>query len=495
MKKSTFLIIFSIFFLVSCAQKTNTTSSKVRINISSEPDSLDPWQSAAADTISIFSNVFDGLLRATSTGSLQPAIAESYTISEDNLTYTFILNKNVTFHNGQKLTSKDVLYSFNAFTGLSDVKAVSNKFTSVKSLSAPNDFTFIVELSKPDASFLALCTKAILPEGYTNQVEKPIGTGPYKFVEYIPGQKLSFEKNDNYFDIEHAPQIDNVEVYIMTDSAAVISALRSGQLDIAYFINGDNAKLLESSFKVVSSAQNMVQIFGLNNDFEPLKDLRVRQAINFAVNKKDIIDGVWSGYADELYSNFSPVFETYYNDSLSSYYSFDIEKAKELLSQAGYSNGFDLTITVPSNYGPHVQAAEILVSQLAKVNIRAKLEMVEWATWLDKVYTKADYQSTVIAFEGKIEPNDILVRYSSTNKRDFIKFTNAEFDNLLKNATQELDLQKRIDMYKECQKIMTENAASVFICDPNLIVATKKNLSGYTFYPFTFIDFSTWFYN
>lgn len=493
MKKFIILLLASLA-LAGCSDKTKKTQSIVRINISSEPDSLNPWQSAASDTESIFFNVFEGLLKPSASGALIPGIAENYSVSEDKLTYTFKIKNNVVFHNGQKLTSKDVLYSYNRFTGLDGNKPVSNKFTSVKSVSAPDDYTFVVKLSKPDAAFAALNTMAILPEGYDNQAEKPVGTGPYKFVSYTPGQKVVFEKNTDYYNAEKMPSIDVVEVYIMLNSASVISALRSNQLDIAYFINGQDAKTLESDYNVTSCAQNMVQLFGLNNSYGPLENLKVRQAINYAVNKNDIIDGVWSGYATELYTNFSPAFKEFYNDSLSDYYQFNLDKAKSLMKQAGYENGFDLVITVPSNYEPHVQAAEILVSQLEKINIRAKLELVEWGTWLDKVYTKAQFQSTVIAFNGKLEPNDILTRYVSTNKRDFIKFNNKEFDSLMTSARSEKNISRRVQMYKDCQKLLTENAASVFICDPNLIVATKKNLHGYTFYPITFIDFSTWRY-
>lgn len=494
MKRNILLIIISALIVSGCAKKADETNSIVRINISSEPDNLNPWLSAAADTASIFDNVFEGLLKASPSGSLIPGIAENYSVSEDKLSYTFKLNKNVVFHNGKKLTSKDVLYSYNRLTGLDGEKPLSNKFASVKSISAPDDYTFIVKLSKPDASFAALNTMAILPEGYENQSESPVGTGPYKFVSYTPGQKIVFAKNSDYYNTKKQAKIDTVEVYIMLNSASVISALRSNQLDIAYFINGQDAKSLEKDFNVTSSAQNMVQLFGLNNSYGPLKELKVRQAINYAVNKNDIIEGVWSGYATQLYTNFSPVFKEFYNDSLDSYYPFDLDKAKKLIKEAGYENGFDLIITVPSNYEPHVKAAEILVSQLEKINIRAKLEMVEWGTWLDKVYTKYQYQATVIAFNGKLEPNDILTRYVSTNKRDFIKFNNKDFDILMAQALSEKDLPKRIKMYQDCQKLITDNAASVFICDPNLIVATKKKLHGYTFYPIAFIDFSTWYY-
>jgi len=478
----------------ACSAGSSKKNAAVRINIASEPDSLDPWQSAAADTSSIFRNVFDGLMLYSPSGTPVPGLAEKYEVSADSLTYTFHLVKNATFHNGKKFTSADAVYTYNNLAGLNGCKSVNGKFKRVKSVSAPDEYTFVVQLSEPDASFLALAVNPILPEGYSEQAQKPVGAGPFKFVEYVPGQKVVFERYDGYYKKDRMPKISRAEVYIMSNEASVISALQSDQLDAAYFISGTDADALKQSFTVSSSPQNMIQIFGLNNAVKPFNDERVRQAMNYAVNKKNIIDGVWNGYAAELYSNYSPVMKDTYNDSLSGYYTYDTEKAKQLLKEAGYPDGFSMTITVPSNYEPHVNAAQILVSDLAKVGIKATIESVEWATWLDKVYTKADYQSTVIAFGGKVDPSEILGRYVSSYSHDFIRFNDAQFDSLMGAAAVETDTAKRADLYKQCQKIMTEKSASVFLCDPELIVATKKNLKGYTFYPVSYIDFSTLYY-
>ncbi len=494
MKKLVIFIIAVVVFTVSCTGNKSQQNNTIRINISSEPDSLDPWQSAAADTASIFRNVFDGLLLYSPEGTFVPGIAESYTVSQNKLIYTFKLAKDVVFHNGKKLTSKDVLYTYSSLAGLNGVKQVSARFKHVKTISAPDDYTFVVQLTEPDATFLSLTETAILPEGYTEQATHPVGAGPFKFVEYTPGQKIVLERFDEYYNKARMPKIQRVEVYIMTNEASVISALRSGQLDAAYFINGSDADTLKSSFSIYSSPQNMIQIFGFNNSVKPLNDIRVRQAINYAINKKDVIDGVFDGYATELYTNFSPVMKEYYNDDLDGLYKQDTEKAKMLLAQAGYPDGFKLTITVPANYEPHVNTAQILVSALANIGIKATIDSVEWATWLDRVYVRADYQSTVIAFDGKIDPDDILGRYVTSYPRNFVKYSNHDYDILMGNAAVETDQKKRADMYKQCEKILAEDVPCVFICDPNLIVAARKNLKGYTFYPVTFIDFSTMYY-
>ena len=275
----------------------------------------------------------------------------------------------------------------------------------------------------------------------------------------------------------------------MTDASSVVTALRSGQLDFAS-VSVDNANVLAEDFDIYNSAQNMVQIFALNNSIEPLNDVRVRQAINYAINKDAVIEGVFDGYATKLYSNFSPVMAVYYNDQLEDSYPTDVEKAKELLKKAGYENGFDLTITVPANYASHVDTALIFADQLAQVGINVQVETIEWATWLEDVYSNAQYESTIIGLTGKLDPDSVLGRFETTYSKNFFKFSNARYDELIQAARVELDETKRADMYKECQQILTEEAAAVFVCDPNLTVACRKDLKGYTFYPVGFIDFS-----
>ena len=496
MKKQTMTIVcigllgLSAALLSSCAG-TKKQEDTVRINISSEPDSLDPWSSAAADTRAVFRNVFDGLLLFASDGSQIPGIAESHEISADGLTYTFHLAKNVQFHNGDKLTSADAVYTYTKLAGLDGSKPVMSKYTCIESVSAPDDYTFCVKLKARNAQFLQLAEAAIMPRGYTGQAEHPVGAGPFKFVEYVPGQKIVLERFDDYYLAARKAKIKRAEVYIMTNAVSVVSALRSGELDIAYFINGNDAQTLKDDYTVLSSPQNMVQLFGLNNAVKPLDDIRVRRAINYAVDKQDIINGVWNGYATELYSNFSPVLGAFYNDSLSGRYSRDPAKARELLAEAGYPDGFTLTITVPANYEPHVNAAQILVSQLSEIGISAKIQSVEWAAWLSDVYKNANYESTVIAFDGKTEPHDILGRYVSSYDKNFIKYKNDRYDSLISRAAKETDPAARAELYRQCQELLTDDAASVYICDPNMIIAMRKDLKGYTFYPFSYIDFST----
>ena len=487
------LALFSAFFFMSCFGKNS--KDVLRVNVASEPDSFFPWESAAADTAAIYYNIFDGLLSFDEKGALHPALAESYEISDDKLTYTFHLRQGVKFHNGADFSSADCLYTYENLAGLNGNSVRSDMMMrSIESLSAPDEKTFTITLKYQNGGFLALNICPILPVGYTNHAEQPIGTGAYKFVEYQLHQKVVLEKNENYWNKENEPKIPRIEIYVMSDENAILSALQSKQLDIGQMLSAENARTLEKKFQLFSAPQNMVQVLGLNNSVKPLDNPLVRQAITMAVNKDEIIDGAMGGFGTKLYSNFSPILGAYYNDRLSEVYKNDINQAKSLLASAGYGNGFDLEITVPGNYRIHVDTAQIIAKQLEQIGIRCKIKTVEWTTWLDQVYTKFDYQATVIAFAGKLEPSEVLRRYYSSYKRNFTRYNNPVFDETFDKAELETDNAKRVKYYKYCQELLTKSAPAVFIADPNNTVLLRKDVRGYETYPVLFYNFAKMYF-
>ena len=169
-------------------------------------------------------------------------------------------------------------------------------------------------------------------------------------------------------------------------------------------------------------------------------------------------------------------------------------KAQELMEQAGYADGFSFTVKVPANYQAHIDTAQIIAQQLQQINITMNIETIEWATWLEDVYTNANYEGTIIGLTGKLDPNAVLGRFESSYARNFYHFSNEEYDKLIQDSVTEMDEQTRIDNYKRCQEILVEQAVGVYICDPNLVVASRKDLKGYTFYPVTFHDMTKLYY-
>lgn len=462
----------------------------VVVIIPQDLDFLDPHLAVAAGTNEVLFNVFEGLLKPNEKGELYPAVAESYEVSSDGLTYTFKLRAGVKFHNGSLVTSEDVKYSYSRLAGIGADKPLQPQFAVVASVEAPDASTVVIKLKQNDSSFLTALTGAIIPNSYEDSNKNPIGTGPFKFKEYLPGQRLSVEKFTDYY-VKDVPSLDHVEFRIITDPEASLLALKSGEANIYPRVSTERLEELGDTYTTVSGPQNLVQLVAFNISKKPFNDVRIRQAINYAVNKDEIIQGVALGNGTKLGSNLSPVLAKYYQEGLEDTYATDIEKAKSLLAEAGYPDGFETTLSVPSIYQFHVDTAQVIAQQLGQIGIKVKIEPVEWAVWLERIYKGRDYETTIIGLDGKLDPYQILSKYLSDADNNFFNYNNSEFDTTLKSAVIETDDAKRVALYKKAQTILTQDAAAVYIMDPNLNVALDKNLAGYKQYPLYVQDLST----
>lgn len=453
----------------------------VKISNVSEIDSLDNHIAAATATGTMLDQIHDGLVGYNTAGEVIPALAESWEISEDGLTYTFKLVENATFHNGDPVTAQDVVASYAPLAGLDGAEALNSKWEVIESITAIDDYTVEIKLESPDSGFLARTTSGIRPEGYEDQASHPIGAGPFKFVEWKQGEKLVMEKNHDYYDEENTPSIDGVEWYLMQDSATAMLALQTGEIDITN-ISLDEKAMLGDAFNYVEGPMNMVTVFGLNHKFEPFADERVRQALNHAINKQELIDIVFQGEAAELGSMFSPAMELYYQEGLQDMWPYDPEKAKELLAEAGYEN-LEFTLKAPSHAQMYTDMAQVIADQLSQVGVTAHIEMIEWSTWLEDVYTDFDHEATLIGLTGKIDPYDVLIRFVDGYHRNFINYNNEDYNTAMSNAIQEIDDATRIDYYKQAQTLLAQDAASVFLADPNRITATQPHIQGLEMFP------------
>lgn len=479
----------------SKAGAQNTSGGKkeggnVVVLIPQDLDYLDPHLAVAAGTSEVLFNVFEGLLKPNEKGELLPAVAESYQVSPDGLTYTFKLRSGVKFHNGNPVTSQDVKFSYDRLAGTATGKPLNPAFQDVQAIEASDAGTVVITLKKNNSSFLTALTATVIPKDYQDSNKLPIGTGPFKFKEYVPGQRLVVEKFADYY-VKGVPSLDKVEFRIITDANASLAALKSGEADIYPRIGNDPISTLGDSYTKLSAPQNLVQLMTFNISRKPFNDIKVRQAINYAIDKDEIIKGVALGNGTKLGSNLSPVLSKYYQAGLEDTYKTNLDKAKSLLAEAGYKDGFETTLSVPSNYPFHVDTAQVIVQQLAKVGVKVKIEPVEWAVWLDRIYKNRNYDLTIIGLDGKLDPYQILNKYLSDSANNFFNYKSDEFDKTLKAAVTEVDDAKRVALYKQVQTILSNDAAAVYIMDPNLNVALNKKLDGYKQYPLYVQDLST----
>lgn len=249
--------------------------------------------------------------------------------------------------------------------------------------------------------------------------------------------------------------------------------------------------MVENSGNILEGEQNMVQLLALNNSVAPLNNLKIRQAINYAIDKKEIIDGASLGKGVISGGAVSPSVKSIYNKETESLYNTDLEKSKELLKEAGYPNGLKLVLRAPANYRVHVDAAQIIKEQLAKVGIDVEIEEIEWGTWLSDVYKNRNYQMTVIGFEGKPSPYSTVDRYRTKDPRNMVNFSNEEYDKIIEKIPTEINQEKQAQLYRDAQKILTENVGAVFLQAPNYIVAINRNIDGFKIYPLYVLDLSS----
>lgn len=461
---------------------------EITVGISQDLDnSLDPHFTVAAGTDEVLFNIFEGLVKPTPDGELIPAVAESYTI--DGTVYTFTLRDGIKFHNGESVTVEDIVYSISRCADTSGGTPRVAAFSAIKSIEALDDKTVQITLNEPTSEFLAYLTVAIIPDDYDGQDTHPIGTGPFKFVSRSPQENFIMEKNTEYWGEE--PYLDKITYRILDSSEAIVMSLRSGSVDFVGHLTAAQVNELDGSYDILEGTMNLVQAVYLNNAVEPLNNLLVRQALCYAVNIDDILALTADGHGAPLGSSMYPSFKKYFNEELVDYYEYNPEKAKELLKEAGYENGFDLKITVPSNYTPHVNTAEVVVEQLRAVGINATIDSVEWATWLSDTYQGRNYEATICGFDASaMTGRAMLERWVSSNSKNFISFHNDEYDALFEASKTETDESKLVENYKRMQEILTENAACVYLQDLADLVAINPELDGFEFYPIYVMDFS-----
>ena len=499
---SAVLVLTMVFVLMACGSsgssgesesETSASSSQendnsVVVGIAQELDSLDPHNASLAGTREVLFNIFEGLVKSTSSGDLEPAVAESYEVADDAMSITFTLRDGIQFSDGSYVTVDDVIYSVERYA---ESTAVSSAFTDYfESIEAVDDSTILVTLSSANTEFICEMTCEIMPEANDANVEtNPIGTGPFKIDTYTAGDSLVVTRNEYYWK-DGYPYLDEVTFKVVTDADTAILQLNAGTLDIYQYLTADQASTINDNFDILEGSVNYVQALFLNNAVEPFDNVLVRQALCYAIDKDEINEMVFGGKSYLIGTNMIETLSKYYNTETDDYYTYDPEKALELLEEAGYGDGFSFTIAVPNNYAPHQSVAEIIVDQLSEIGITVEIELMDMSAWLETVYQNREYEATIVAVDGTIAPNSWFEKNVSTASNNFTNYSSEEFDEIFAQAMASLDDDEKIELYSQLQMILAEDAASVYIQDPANLVAINSDLEGYEFYPISAQDMS-----
>ena len=463
----------------------------VTVGIAQDLSNLDPQLAATAGVREVLFNIFEGLVKASPDGSVTPAVASDYEISEDGKTYTFTLREGVTFHSGETVTVEDVVYSLERCAGSeNDGTPLVSAFSNVSKIDAPDQSHVVVTLAEPSTEFINALTAPIIPQGSGPTIATElVGTGPFRFVSYAPQDNLVMEKYGGYWDAAKAAKLDQVTFKIIPDVNSLVIGLKGGSLDMVVHLPNTLLAEVEDSFTVHQNTMNIVQALYLNNAVEPFDNELVRQAMYYAIDVDQIIEFVCSGAGVATGTSMYPAQTKYFMPELAENYKQDLDKARELLAQAGYPDGFSMTITAPSNYAQHMDTAQVLIEQLKAVGITAELVPVEWQTWVDDVYRGRNYQSTVCGIAADdMTAREMLVRYMSDNRKNFIGFQDEEYDSVMAQAMASTDDGEQTRLYKRAQEILNEQAASLWIQDMCELAVTSPALDGFTFYRTYVID-------
>jgi len=479
------LILAAFVLLSSCGKKDD---SDLRWGFTTEPRTLNPLNPAnSADGRSILFNVFEGLVKPNTDGTFAPCIAESWTIEQGGLVYNFILREGILFHDGSALTASDIKFSLDTaiaanYAGLNNIK---------ETLILDNNKISVI-LKTADPEFLPYLTIGIVKEEITDHEINIIGTGPFIIESYTPQRNLVLKKFDNYWQ-PGLPNLDKITIVFFANFDTLMVALRGGSIDGAFITGAMAAQLDHREFDIFNNRSAAIQLLALNNAKGALEDIRVRKAINHGVDIKGIINTAFFGHGSPSGSPVIPGLRENFKDNLS--YPHNIELAQSYLNQAGYNdtNRLSLEITVPSNFTMHVDTAQVIASQLDQIGIKTSIKLVDWDTWLEDVYTNMNYEATIISLDSPIvSARSFLTRYLSDNRNNFINYKNPDFDRVYNLALTETDREKRINLYKDAQIIITEDAASVFIQDILYFIALSGGkYAGALDYPLYVIDLSS----
>ncbi|WP_022776989.1 ABC transporter substrate-binding protein [Butyrivibrio sp. AE3009] len=464
------------------ATDTAEDLSKLIVGIPQDIDGLDPHTSTGAGTREVQFNIFEGLVKPDENGNLNPAVASEYTISDDSTVYTFTLRDGVKFHDGSDVTVEDIKYSLDRVKGKDGEEPLVKTFAKVDSVNIVDDKHVEVVLKEADSDFITQLTVAILPASNADPATNPIGTGPYKYVSSSPQENIIVTRFDDYWG--EKAYIKDVVYKIESNADAIVMDLEAGSIDMFCRITTTQAAQLSDKFQVYEGTTNAVQAMYLNNAVKPFDDVRVRQALCYAIDPAEIMGFVSDGLGKEVGSAMFPGFTKYFMPELNDTYNQDIDKAKELLAEAGYPDGFEFTITVPSNYTQHVDTAQVISEELKAVGVTANIQEIEWNSWVSDVYTGRQFEATVVSVDAStLSATAMLSRYVSDASKNFVNFNSPEFDAAYAKAEASTDDAEKTAAYKECLTILSKEAASVYIEDLPQLVALNKKFTGYTYYP------------
>ena len=474
------------------------------IGLLAEPVTMDPPQITDLNSTRVIKRLFEGLTaQELGTYKIIPGLAQSWDISKDGLTYTFHLRPTVKFHDGTPLTAEAVKFCFDRqlndqgpFYATGTYPYVKGFLGNVAGVEVVNPTTVQIRLKSPLTPFLQYLAHHSLyiysPEALKKWgkdiVKHPVGTGPFKLETWEPGVRVVLARNDQYWG--GAPKVRQAIYVPIIEAQARLSAIKTGEIDLTMDVPPDSLADLRKDPDVVVAETNSSAVWyvALNTRHPALKDKRVRQALNYAVQKDAIIRDILKGTAIVATTPLSPVYGPYHEDKTVRY-PYDPEKAKALLKEAGFASGFDVTFFVPesgSGMQSPVEMGTVIQANLAAVGVRAKIQTMEWGAYLKKYLDGPDMAE--MSWNPSIgDPDHMMYMLLSSDR--FPPAFNAGFyqnprvDELLRKGRTTIEEKERIPLYREAQRLVVEDAPWIFVDHGKQVIVHRKRVQGFKLHP------------
>lgn len=466
------LITVSAFALMASLANAQDN---VTIAIQLEPPNLDPTGAAAQAIDSVmYSNVFEGLTRFMSDGAVVPGLAKSWDISADGLSYTFNLQTDVTFHDGTTMDAEDVKFSLDRARAEDSTNAQKGLFANIAAVDVIDATTVKVTLSQPTGNFLFNMAWGdaviVAPESAETNATAPVGTGAYRFLDWVQGDRLELTRNADYWG--NAPAIQNATFRFISDPTAAFAAVMAEDVDaFAGFPAPENIPQFEADprFQVLKGNTEGETILSTNNKMPPFDNKLVRKAVAHAIDRQAIIDGAMFGLGTPIGTHFAPHNPNYVD--LTSNSQYDPELSKKLLAEAGFADGFTTTLKLPPpSYAR--RGGEIIAAQLREVGIDAQISNLEWAQWLEEVFRGKDFGLSIVSHT---EPMDIGIY---ANPDYYFQYDNPAFQALMDDLNKATDPDARAALMAQAQTIVSEDYVNGYLFELAYPTIAKADLQG-----------------
>ena len=462
----------------------------LRAAFSADPAGFDPQRGPSGMSHVVIEQVYSTLMALDPDAKPYPELAESFSMSEDGLQYTFKLRPGIKFHNGDDLTAEDVKFSFDRLRAKDSGYSYGAQVETIASVDVVDPLTVTFKLSKrtgPFLTYMAFPGSSIVPkklvESGHDLNEKPVGSGPFKFVSYEPRSAIKFERNENYFQAGK-PYFDAMEYRIISDVTALTDAVMSGEVDFSNEIPPKDWATVSANGDLAAQAVEGSRYYWLlpNNERKPLDNPKVRQAIGLALDRNALVAGAFFGQATPILGGVVPKWNWGFADINFFKDGADVEGAKKLLAEAGFADGFETSMTMASSFPAMMAMAPIIQANLAAVGIKAKIETMEIPRYWDEVWGPSKFDITTMYWVSPLaDPDDFVTNnYKCGMAINVQKSCSKEMDALLEEAKTGATEEARKASYKKMQELSMQEMGIVPLVNAYILIAHTNKLQGFT---------------